>query len=627
MPRERHLDPVSGRLYELRRNRWVDITPTPEQAAAERSGPLGAFGVQTAITGRSLGRGLAETLDVTLGRIPAMTARGLEKVGLLEEGVAEAIRESDVAARAARIDAQERDDELQRAMSEARPVASFLGAAAPYVATAPLGAAGTAGNLGRLVGQEAALGAAEGFFARPGSMAERVQGAALGGALGGGGAGALGMASRVAGRVRRGMESAAEASESVGDATLRIDPIEFEAATDVPELGRAADRLYRRSASAAPAGEGLTAHQANMVRVADRLKLALTTADRTQNTQLRQLKATLESNPVTSGPFQELREFNQSRLNALTADAFSDYVDVAADQGFDQSMLGSVRTALGREFSEIASDIGTVDLDPTYLNQLADIHHRHKNGVGRLKPVRKFIRQIRELTEQQEVLDDAGNVTGYEGGRIRGDEFLEARSNLTAELSELTGGAMRGTYELIEALDMQVMRALARRGDMLTMHRYQGARDAWRLLDALDVGNVVGKTGDISAPLLYNQFQRRYRHEFKRSSEPRAVASGVSNVMNAVKVINAFPDIVGDSGTATRMFGQNFLDAPIRTTLTSAGQALTGRAVMRASNTAGFGGFAQGVRGAPPPVSRRAARAGQIGGVAVSDALIDADRE
>ena len=200
---------------------------------------------------------------------------------------------------------------------------------------------------------------------------------------------------------------------------------------------------------------------------------------------------------------------------------------------------------------------------------------------------------------------------------LSGKQLVDGRSSLTRELQKASlagdGNTMQGIYEVIGAIDDLMLQ----QSDAVTSALYTRARGGWRILDALEQGKALTTGGDVNAATLDTILRRRYPTEYRRSG--MAGASGIpgGTLMDATKILTTFRDIVGDSGTATRMATQNFLDAPLTTTARGVVGATVGRAAFKASQSGTGSRLSQGNLLVDP--SRSAARLGTVAGVAAAN--------
>ena len=578
---ERVVNPDTGQILARRGNGWVDVTPTEAQQMAAEFHPVGAFGKSAEITALNFLDSGQEIAAQTVGR--------LKFGGDFADRQSALIRQRSTERTA-----------LAEALQETNPVASFLGAAA---ATAPLMfiPGGSQTKLIQLAAREAGIGAAEGFLSRPGNIGQRVQDAMLGGALSAAGASSFSMASRGVNSARTFTRNA-DAGKVTGQADIELSSrnIELEMETGVPRLGEAMQREYNKVASNATVGESIDPWKRELIRSADDLGLALTSGARTGNDQLRRMEAGLASNPLTSKPWDEMRAFNQKRLNDLARDA----IGLEHGGAIGGAELGSAADEIGRQFEAVADRLGEFEVPATFIQQIEAAGQKHLRGFARSKSTQKYVDNIMDI-----VAENKNTLTGK--------QLVDGRSSLTRELQKASlagdGNTMQGIYEVIGAIDDLMLQ----QSDAVTSALYTRARGGWRILDALEQGKALTTGGDVNAATLDTILRRRYPTEYRRSG--MAGASGIpgGTLMDATKILTTFRDIVGDSGTATRMATQNFLDAPLTTTARGVVGATVGRAAFKASQSGTGSRLFQGNLLVDP--SRSAARLGTVAGVAAAN--------
>ena len=487
------INPETGQRFVRRGAGWVDITPTAAELAAEASNPVEAFGANVA--GIALDA-FDSVKDLTL------ETRRAEFQSLY--GV-------DVDQMRATVQQQSTERNAQLApLHETNPVASFLGDAAAYAPLAFVPAGGS-GRLISLAGREGALAAGEGFLSRPGSMGQRVRDAMLTGAMGAGGAFTLGAVSSGVNSARTLTRNSGEFSGSA-DLELSARNIELEMETGVPRMGEAMQREYDKLASKAPlppdAAPGSSAAAANMdpwkrelVRTADDLGIALTTGSRTGNDQLRRIEAGLASNPLTSKPWDDLKDFNRRRVNDLALDAIGEKPGAGVLSGPD---LGRAGERIGNDFGKVAARIPEFEVPADFVKKLEAAAQKHTQGFARSKSTEQYVNNIYDVLEKR-------------GNMLDGAAMIDGRSALTAELQKASragdGNTMQGIYEIISAID----ELMVTQGDEVTKQLYDRARGQWRILDALEQGKTVTSGGDVMVGRLDGILRRRYPQEYRRS--------------------------------------------------------------------------------------------------------------
>ena len=619
---ERVVNPETGQVLELTATGWKDITPT--QAERDASG-ISAIDAFTQTAGGTALNVFDSVRDLSL------------RLAELSPGLSEAAGESRTALQARILaDSTERDSMLAAVQAE-RPFVSFLGAAAPMLPLAAIPVAGPGatalGTVGRVAVREAIIGAGEGFFSRPGTIAERVRNAALSGALTGFGGGALSLGSLGVNATRtaaRNMTDVLTDTRNAAEAALSSRNIELEMETGIPRLGEDAAKVYNRVASKAVVPDtppdltaasrgavGLDPFHRELVRQADDLGIALTTGMRTGIESLQRMEAGLSSNPLTSKPFDDLTRHNQKMINQLGARSMGESVTYAQAR-IPGSMLGRVQERLNGEFEAVADAVPRVPLDDELMRALVETTQKHARGVARSKDTETFVKQIVEVAQQN----------GEPGSRfLTGRQTVDARSALTRELQRAStagdGNTMLGIYEIIDALDDAFARnASQESGDVLG--RWKIARDQWRIKDALEQGRALSTGGNIKWRSLDGILRRRYPNEYLRGG------TGVMPIFDATKILTEFGDIVGDSGTATRIAALTLLESPIRSTI----RGTVGRAVGAATQSRLGGAAAVAATGSDAfrgqllaQPSRSAGRIGTIAGLAAANRAISEDAQ
>ena len=620
---QRRINEETGQVFELTARGWVDVTPTQAERDAEGISAIDAF-TQTAVG--TAGNVFDSARDLSMRMQELAPDIGVPALGT-----------EDRIALQARIlaDTTERDAMLAAVQAE-RPFASFLGGAsvfAPLMAIPIAGPGTTAlGTLGRVAAREAMIGAGEGFLSRPGTMAERVRNAALTGALAGAGGGIMAGTSMGVNATRTAARNSTDVltdTRATAEAALSSRNIELEMETGVPRLGEDLAREYDRVASRAVVPDtppqltaasrgavGLDPFHRELVRQADDLGIALTTGQRTGIESLQRIEASLGSTPLTSKPFDDLRAHNQRVLNQLAARAMGESVPYASAR-VSGSMLGRAQERISAIFESVADAVDRVPLDADLSRALTETVQKHARGIARSGDTEKLVQDVFRLAGEN----------GEPGARfLTGRQVMDGRSALTRELQRASnagdGNTMLGIYEIIDALDDAFARAASdQSGDV--MGRWKIARDQWRIKDALEQGKAVTTGGNVKAATLDGVLRRRYAQEYLRGG------TGVMPIFDAVKILTEFRDIVGDSGTATRMAAMNMLESPVKTAIRgtvgrAAGAALQSRTGGAAAARLSTGSdLFRGAILADP--SRSATRLGSIAGIAAGNQAIVED--
>jgi hypothetical protein len=506
---------------------------------------------------------------------------------------------------------QAEDAPLLADLQAARPVASAVGGMLPSLATGPLGVTGAAGRA--LAGQaleQGLIGAGTGaLFAEDGMGSGALEGAAwgAGGVFGGRMAGRIvtgikGAASEI--KAARAAKGAAAGAGGKGAAGGALDDALMAATEDggAAPLGRAT--MGAGMPTGAPAGgaigeAGATAPigHARLVSEADRLGLQLTPAQRLWSGPARQVEAGLKSSPWSSGVFESVQKNNQRRINTLAARALG-----AAGDELNPDVLDKAADRIGKVFTKTAKQAGRVNLDTPVLKASID-QLKTDFGKGSFKQ-KKVLQALEGLDE----LKDAD-------GLIDGRRLMQERANMTKAYRESmkAGQVMRaeGYGQVIEHIDLAMEGALEKsaKGQLAAGHAseqmaaYKEARNQWRLLRNIERGGVT-EAGDVMPGALRQNLRQDFGTTWSRATDRARLGDRFGDLFSALRVQSQFRDIVGDSGTATRMAAQGL------TSRDGIVKALIGGTLGKAyMHNPALSAAVIGARGVPTP------EAGQVGGL------------
>jgi hypothetical protein len=275
-----------------------------------------------------------------------------------------------------------------------------------------------------------------------------------------------------------------------------------------------------------PTGNQLSAAQQRALEAGEKLGAQVTPGVRTGSPGLRGLEAGMESFPATSGPMRAPKVANQSLLNKSAAKSIGETADELTSD-----VLANAHTRIGSAFNKVES-IKEVPVGDAVQNKLASVEFKYRGLLD--KP-------LAEYDIVKDIYASLGKgITGKQYNDWQSQLGKIARSKFTGARSEPNVG-----YALMEVKDALDDAAAA----VMTgaeKDAFKTARQQWRNLMMLETGNVVNEqTGNVSGKLLANVLSRKDKHGFR--------LGGTSNdLYDMARFYKAFPDIVGDSGTATR---------------------------------------------------------------------------
>lgn len=324
------------------------------------------------------------------------------------------------------------------------------------------------------------------------------------------------------------------------------------------------------SRAAAP---NLTQGQQNMRQIAEQLGMRLTPGQSVGSSPLQLLEAKLEASPVTSGGFNAIRDQNQRVINRAAAKTIGETADEVSQPIIDRAL-----TRTETVFNRVA-DRTPVPLDPqTVPNRLRQILQDSEGLIGQNASLADNALWAR--------LDDfafQGGATREQLRTLSSKLGKAARNNMTTAAGDRElGAALREAQNVVEDAIQQSL-------PQAEQVAYGEARQQYRaLMDLLSRPTALNtSSGNVNARSMAGALQARDRMGW-------AAGRNQSDLYDALRVVQAFPDAVGNSGTATRSMGaadyamqlpgalltRAYLSAPSRATIQAAGTG--GNAMLRA---------------------------------------------
>lgn len=279
------------------------------------------------------------------------------------------------------------------------------------------------------------------------------------------------------------------------------------------------------------ASAGLNSAQQGALTAGREMGMRVTPGTATGSKALQQLEVKLESQPMTSGPFNTIKDANQKVLNRATARAIGETSDTV-----DASVLAKANDRLGSVFAGVRDETPRA-IDPqTFVNKLQGINDEFEG----LLPGGKTIAQ-NPLVQRLFRYAEEGNATGRQLGDLTSKLGRAAHKEMTSGAGDREMG--QALYQIKDYVDDLVEQGLT--GP--TLKTYQQARGQYRNLVNItkQVGVVNPSSGNVSGATLANVLQRSDKKGF-------LYGQNKTDMYAAARFAQAFKPIVGDSGTATR---------------------------------------------------------------------------
>jgi len=278
------------------------------------------------------------------------------------------------------------------------------------------------------------------------------------------------------------------------------------------------------------ASAGLTSSQKKLI--ARNPEFKMTPGQASGSRALQQMEAKLESQPMTSGTFNQIKDANQKLVNRRVADAIGETADVV-----DGDVLARAHDRIGRVYNMVADKTSRkIDTD-NFLNRLGGVEG-------------DFEGMLFANGKPYSVMDHplAARLFRYaENGEATGEQLQD----LASKLGKAARGQMSGNGDRQLGMALSEVKNLA--DDLLeqglsgkTKDLFSAARGQYRNAMMIEgrVG-VLGADGNVSGRTLANVLQQQDKAGFLRGRN-------TSPMYDAARLAQAFKPIVGDSGTATR---------------------------------------------------------------------------
>jgi hypothetical protein len=280
----------------------------------------------------------------------------------------------------------------------------------------------------------------------------------------------------------------------------------------------------------ADASAALTQAQKAILDRGKAMGFRTTPGQETGSRSLQQMEARLESNPMTSGAFNTVKDTNQKVLNRATAQAIG--VDAAE---LSNPVLAQAQRQISAVYTKVASP--TVQkLDDMYVMNGIDLIDNAFEGLT-TQPLKSniFVKQLQEFAAK-------GEATGNQLATLSSKLGKRAKNERTTANGDRELG--EALFQIKEIVDDQLAAGLS----ATDQAAFQAARSNYRNLMTIRTssGVVNPSSGNVSGLNLASALTRK---------DPRGFMEGSNTtpMYEAARFAQAFRPIVGDSGTATRM--------------------------------------------------------------------------
>jgi len=281
-------------------------------------------------------------------------------------------------------------------------------------------------------------------------------------------------------------------------------------------------------------GNQLTQGQRQAAQQGQAIGMRLTPGKASGSTSLQKIEAAAEANPLTAGGFDGIKQGNQRVVNRAAAQAIGETADELSTP-----VLAQAEQRIGNVFNQVA-DQTPVRLDPAVNNRLRTIL---QDSEGMLMG-NANLAQNGLWNRLDTFVNTNGGASREQLRQLSSNMGKAARNNMTTQNGDRAlGEALFAAQEVVEdAIQGTLTQAQAQ--------AYATAREQYRNLMLLTAKtNVLNPAnGNVSARTLANTLMQKDRAGY-------TMGNNASDMYSAARFSQAYPDIVGNSGTATRSMG------------------------------------------------------------------------
>lgn len=272
---------------------------------------------------------------------------------------------------------------------------------------------------------------------------------------------------------------------------------------------------------------GLTQAQQAALRRARTQGFRTTPGQESGSRVLQQLEAKLESQPATSGAFFDIKDHNQRLLNRRWAEAIGEDADNLAPEVLDRAY-----TRMQDVFGSVADDVPRAVDPDAFLTRLAQVEADNEGLLTQPLLDNPLVRRYFTLAA-------SGQPTGAQLNNLQSQLGKAAQSIRMKDPAQAQ--ALREVQHLI--LD-DIGNGLAPEAQAA----FNQTRGQYRYFGMLadKPAHLNPSTGHVSGGNLANTLQRTDRTGY-------TLGRNQSDLYDATRFSRAFPAVVGNSGTATRI--------------------------------------------------------------------------
>lgn len=263
-------------------------------------------------------------------------------------------------------------------------------------------------------------------------------------------------------------------------------------------------------------------------KAGERLGMRLSPGQRTGSKAMQQVEASLDSMPFSASAGAKVKDINQSVVNRATAKAIGENAEKITIDVLDQA-----DNRLTDIFESVAHNrkIQVDDFHDAIIREIDEVDDLLPEGMSIAHD---------QLVQKLTKYGDRGTATGKELRAMSSKLGTKANKLMTSPSGDRDLGW--GLYRIKDAVDEKIASSLPG----TERAAYNEARNQYRTMMMIKSGvNNINDAGDVAFKTMRNTLK-------KKDYKGYAMGRNKSDMYEALRFANAHPDIVGNSGTATR---------------------------------------------------------------------------
>lgn len=308
---------------------------------------------------------------------------------------------------------------------------------------------------------------------------------------------------------------------------------------------------------------GLNQAQKQNMEVGTALGFKMTPGQATGSRALQQFEAKLESQPMTSGAFNEIKANNQKVLNRIGAASIGEKSDT-----LDSTTLSKALDRISNTYKMVANDKPRTINPDDFLGRLGKVESDYEGLLPTSIADNPLVKRLYNYA-------NSGEATGRQLQDLASKLGKAANNQMTTANGDRQVGM--ALFEVKDMVDDLLESGLKGK----TLKKFSEARGQYRNLMLLTQrGGVINpSSGDLSGNALAGLLQQKDRKGF-------LFGNNDSDLYAAARFAQSFRPIVGDSGTATRSTVMNPTDYVLSLPFSLATKAYTSSPAVNASVSA-----------------------------------------